>query len=74
MEHAFQPTLLWAIALLPLLGFVINGVIAFVAPQRKNLITLLGPGVVGLAFVMELGFLGGRGKLGEREVVSLVEY
>jgi adenine phosphoribosyltransferase len=30
--------------------------------------------VVGLAFVIELGFLGGRGKLGEREIVSLVEY
>jgi adenine phosphoribosyltransferase len=30
--------------------------------------------VVGLAFILELGFLAGRGKLGEHQVVSLVEY
>jgi NADH-quinone oxidoreductase subunit L len=54
MEHAFQPTLLWAIVLLPLLGFVLNAVTAFVAPARKAIPTWIGPGVVGLAFVLTL--------------------
>ena len=54
MEHTFQPTLLWAIALLPLLGFVLNGAAAFAAPGRKLVPTIVGPGVVGLAFVIAL--------------------
>ncbi|NJD10902.1 MAG: NADH-quinone oxidoreductase subunit L [Gemmatimonadetes bacterium] len=62
MEHQFEPTLLWAIALLPLLGFIGNGITAFIAPGRKVIPTLLGPGVVGLAFVIAgLNFLGLRG-------------
>jgi len=62
VEHQFEPTLLWAIALLPLLGFVINGVAAFAAPHRKLIPTIVGPGVVGLAFVIAvLNFLGLRG-------------
>jgi len=61
VEHAFEPTLLWAVALLPLLGFVINGVIAFAAPDRKILPTLVGPGVVGIAFIIAvINFLGLR--------------
>src|SRR5687767_12499174 len=61
-EHAFEPTLLWAIALLPLLGFVLNGVIAFVAPERKILPTLIGPGVLGAAFALALiNFFGMTG-------------
>ncbi|MGH7577239.1 MAG: NADH-quinone oxidoreductase subunit L [Longimicrobiales bacterium] len=48
----FEPTLLWAIALLPLLGFLINGVAAFVRPRRAIVPTLVGPGVVGLAFIV----------------------
>ena len=32
--HEFQPTLLWAIALLPLLGFVVNGIAAFAGRPR----------------------------------------
>ena len=55
----FQPTLLWAIALLPLAGFVINGVAAFGAPERKIIPTLVGPGVVVLAFFLALSnFIG----------------
>jgi NADH-quinone oxidoreductase subunit L len=55
----FHPTLLWAIALLPLLGFAINGVTAFVAPGRKQIPGFVGPGVVGLAFVIALvNFIG----------------
>jgi NADH-quinone oxidoreductase subunit L len=50
----FHPTLLWAIAVLPLLGFIINGVAAFIAPTRKAIPTFVGPGVVGLAFIIAL--------------------
>jgi NADH-quinone oxidoreductase subunit L len=61
MEHTFQPVLLWAIALLPLLGFALNGVAAFVWPERKIVPTLIGPGVVGLAFIIAvLNFFGLR--------------
>jgi NADH-quinone oxidoreductase subunit L len=60
-EHAFEPLLLWAIALLPLLGFVLNGLAAYMAPERKIIPTLVGPGVVGIAFVIAiLNFLGMR--------------
>lgn len=51
---SFQPTLLWAIVLLPLLGFAINGIWAFMAPERKALPTWVGPGVIGLAFAIAL--------------------
>ena len=44
------------------------------AGAAARLVEQAGAVVVGLAFVIELGFLGGRGKLGEREIVSLVEY
>ncbi len=47
---AFQPVLPWAIILLPLLGFALNGITAFVAPARKWLPTLIGPGVLLAAF------------------------
>jgi adenine phosphoribosyltransferase len=44
------------------------------AAATARLVEQSGATVVGLAFLIELTFLGGRGKLGEREVVSLVEY
>ncbi|HEX7095016.1 MAG TPA: adenine phosphoribosyltransferase [Acidimicrobiales bacterium] len=44
------------------------------AAATVRLVEQTGATVVGLAFVIELGFLGGRGKLGEHTVVSLVEY
>ena len=53
-EHAFEPTLLWAIALLPLLGFIINGILAFKAPEKKGITSIVGPGVIGLAFAIAL--------------------
>jgi NADH-quinone oxidoreductase subunit L len=52
--HDFHPTLLWAIALLPLLGFVVNGAAAFAAPARKVIPTIVGPGVIALAFLLAL--------------------
>jgi NADH-quinone oxidoreductase subunit L len=53
-EQAFEPTLLWAIALLPLLGFIINGLVAFRAPGKKAITSIVGPGVIGLAFAVAL--------------------
>ena len=58
----FQPFALWAIAALPLAGFLVNGLLAFVAPGRKGLVSLLGPGVTGGAFAIALvNFLRMRG-------------
>ncbi len=54
LEHVFEPTLLWAIAVLPLLGFLINGALALTAPDKKSITTIVGPGVIGLAFVIAL--------------------
>jgi adenine phosphoribosyltransferase len=34
----------------------------------------LGAEVAGLGFLIELGFLGGRAKIADREIVSLIEY
>jgi NADH-quinone oxidoreductase subunit L len=60
--HEFRPTLLWAVAALPLLGFLLNGAAAFLAPGRKWFPSIVGPGVVGLAFVIAtVNFLGMRG-------------
>jgi NADH-quinone oxidoreductase subunit L len=72
VDH-FEPTLLWAIALLPLIGFVINGTLSLLAARRRQALlltsaghaahpdsaglmipTLVGPGVVILAFVIAL--------------------
>ena len=50
----FEPTLLWAIVLLPLLGFLINGLAAFKAPGRKIIPTIVGPAVIGIAFAIAI--------------------
>jgi NADH-quinone oxidoreductase subunit L len=58
----FHPTLLWAVAALPLLGFIVNGLAAFRAPDRKLIPTFVGPAVVGLAFLIAAyNFVGMRG-------------
>jgi NADH-quinone oxidoreductase subunit L len=36
--HDFEPTLLWAIALLPLIGFVINGMVALFGARRPSMV------------------------------------
>jgi NADH-quinone oxidoreductase subunit L len=57
--HHFEPTLLGAIVLLPLLGFVINGLTAYLAPERKSIPTVVGPAVLMAAFALALtNFLG----------------
>ena len=44
------------------------------AAATVRLVERLGGVVVGLGFVIELGFLGGRGKLAGHDVVSLLRY
>jgi len=44
------------------------------ASAAVRLVEGLGAIVVGLAFLIELAFLGGRAQLGEREVMSLLTY
>ena len=38
--------------LLPFLGFLVNGTLAFVRPRDKRLVTIVGTGSVGLAFAL----------------------
>jgi NADH-quinone oxidoreductase subunit L len=55
----FEPTLLGLIVLLPLVGFLINGAVALMAPEKKAIPTWVGPGVVGVAFVIAVvNFVG----------------
>jgi adenine phosphoribosyltransferase len=44
------------------------------AAATTRLVERLGADVVGLGFIIELGFLGGREKLAGREIVSLITY
>jgi adenine phosphoribosyltransferase len=44
------------------------------AAATIRLVEKLGGVVVGLGFIIELAFLGGRGKLGGRDAVSLITY
>jgi len=44
--------LAWLTVALPLLGFVLNGLIAIVRPQARRLVSLIGPGVLFAAFAV----------------------
>ncbi len=44
------------------------------AAASARLVRSLGGDVVGFGCIIELGFLDGRGKLGDTEVVSLINY
>jgi len=44
--------LAWLTIALPLLGFVLNGLIAIVRPQARRLVSLIGPGVLFAAFAV----------------------
>jgi adenine phosphoribosyltransferase len=44
------------------------------AAATIRLVEKLGGVVVGLGFIIELTFLGGRSKLGDHEVTSLIQY
>ncbi len=54
MHGEFEPVLVWAIVLLPLVGFLVNGAAAFFAPDRKAIPTWVGPSAIGLAFLVSL--------------------
>jgi NADH-quinone oxidoreductase subunit L len=55
----FEPTLVGLIVLLPLAGFLINGAVALLAPTKKAIPTWVGPGVVGIAFLLAIiNFVG----------------
>jgi NADH-quinone oxidoreductase subunit L len=59
MHGEFQPFLFWAIVLLPFIGFLINGAASFFAPEKRAISTWVGPGVIGLAFLVTLiNFIG----------------
>jgi adenine phosphoribosyltransferase len=44
------------------------------AAATARLVERLGAEVVGFGFIIELAFLGGRSRLSEREIVSLITY
>ncbi len=44
------------------------------AEATVKLVERVGASVVGLAFVIELSFLGGRSRLGSHDVLSLIDY
>jgi len=51
---SFNPVLPSWIILIPFIGFLINGALAFVAPHKKRLVSTVGVGVLGLAFMLTL--------------------
>ncbi len=58
-EHAegFTPFLPSWMILAPFLGFLVNGAVAYLAPQRRRLVSIVGPGVLGLATVIAVANL-----------------
>jgi NADH-quinone oxidoreductase subunit L len=56
---SFNPFLPGWIILLPFLGFLVNGAVAWWAPDRRRLVSVVGPAVIGLAFVLAtVNFIG----------------
>ncbi len=53
-EHgaSFDPFLPSLIILAPFLGFAINGTLAYLAPDRTRAVSIIGPGVLGLALLV----------------------
>jgi NADH-quinone oxidoreductase subunit L len=49
----------WLAVALPLFGFLANGALALRRPQAKQLVSLIGPGVLLGAFLVSLGVLAG---------------
>ena len=52
MVEDFRPFLPSLLVLLPFIGFVVNASIAYLAPERRRVVSLVGPGVLGLAFLI----------------------
>ncbi|MBX6362336.1 MAG: NADH-quinone oxidoreductase subunit L [Gemmatimonadetes bacterium] len=70
----FEPTLVWAIVLLPLLGFVVNGVVALAAPERKIVPTIVGPAVIAISFAIALVNFFGMLRTGPETAVIVPGY
>ena len=48
---------LWLVPALPLAGFVANGTLALVAPERKRLVSVIGVGVLVAAFALAVAIV-----------------
>ena len=53
-EATYTPFLPSWMILLPFLGFLINGALAFLAPERRKAVSIIGPSVLGLAALIAL--------------------
>ena len=63
--------LAWLVVLLPLLGFLANGALAFFRPQAKTAVSVIGVSALAAAFVVALVVvLGGTG----REAAAISSY
>ena len=51
--------LVWLVVVLPFVGFLINGLIAFVKPQAKQAVGVVGVGVLAASFVIALLVVAG---------------
>ena len=63
----FDPRALWLVPALPLLGFVVNGVLSLTRPHAKRAVSLIGVGVLVLAFAAAAGAVLGLSRLPSAE-------
>ncbi len=57
-----HPTdLLWLVPALPLAGFVVNGILAFLRPAAKGAVSVVGVGVLAAAFAVAAWIVAGMG-------------
>lgn len=51
-EQVYVPFFPSWMILLPFIGFVVNGAVGYLAPDRRRLVSVVGPGVLGLSFLV----------------------
>src|SRR6266540_743263 len=56
-------TALWLVPALPLVGFLLNGVLALARPNAKTAVSVIGVGVLALAFAASLAAVTGLARL-----------
>ncbi len=56
-------TALWLVPALPLVGFLVNGVLALARPNAKTAVSVIGVGVLALAFAAGLAAVTGLARL-----------
>src|SRR6266542_5582060 len=56
-------TALWLVPALPLVGFLLNGVLALARPNAKTAVSVIGVGVLALAFAAGLAAVTGLARL-----------